>query len=516
MADQQPRTRQELYDLIRQTSKSEFILNEMKKLGFWNTEGGVPKMSEELIKKSGELNRELQSLLRKKRVWQNKEKLLKEMRKKRMAEAKAKREETKIRREEKRKEKAAAWEEKKETDILYLGEGFSRGLNHKESDKKKLNELGLPYFEDVIALAEAMKLTLGNIRYLCYARNVSTTSHYTRFSIPKKSGGQRIISAPMIHLKNAQYWILENILYKLESHEKAHGFIPEKSIITNAKPHLGKEFIINIDLKNFFPTITFKRIKGIFRSFGYSGQLSTIFALMCSEPEMDQVELDGEIYYVAKGERFLPQGAPTSPALTNVICNRLDKRMVGMSNKLGLTYSRYADDMTFSTNEPNDLLYKKLMWQTKLIVEEENFTIHPKKIHTMRKGGKKEVTGIVVNEKLSIARKKLKRFRSVLHQIEKTKSLEGIRWGTGHPINSILGFANFVRMVDPDKGEKLMKKVRALFSDPLIKKSAEAIYQKHLEKIEAEKKEAPQQKINVSEPKSTPQKEEDGDWWSIW
>lgn len=511
MADQQPRTRQELYEMIRKTSKQEFILSEMKRLGFWNTSDGIPKLSEELIKKSGELNRELQDLLKKKRAWDNREKLLKEMRKKRMADAKARREETKLRQEQKRIEKAAAWEEKKKTDIIYLGKDYSKGLHNKENDVEKLKALELPVFEDITALANAMEITIGQLRYLSYARKVSTSSHYKRFTIPKKSGGVRTISAPMVHLKNAQYWILENILYQLNIHEKAHGFAPKKSILTNAQAHIGKEFIVNIDLQNFFPTITYKRVKGVFRGMGYSEQISTIFALICTEPEIDEVELDGEKYFVAKGERFLPQGAPTSPAITNIICNKMDKRMVGSSENLGFTYSRYADDMTFSRQEADDKSFKKLMWRIKMIVADENFTIHPKKIHIMRKGAKKEVTGIVVNEKLSVPRKKMKNFRAVLHKIEKTKSLEGINWGTGSPLNSIYGFANFIRMVDPERGGKIMEKVQLLMNDPKVKASAAALIPKQKEE---------ESKAIASAPKTNniqqSEHDLDSDWWSIW
>ncbi len=515
MADQQPRTRQELYETIRKTSKEEFILHEMKRLGFWNTEDGLPKLSEELIKKKGELNRELQELLKKKRVWDNKEKLLKEMRKKRMAEAKARREETKQRREKQRKEKAEAWAEKKKTDIIYLGKDYSKGLQSKEHDVEKLNALNLPVFESVVELAEAMEITVGQLRYLTYSRKVSTSSHYTRFTIPKKSGEKRTISAPMVHLKNAQYWVLENILYKLNTHEKAHGFVPEKSILTNAELHLGKEFIVNIDLRNFFPSITFKRVKGLFRSMGYSEQMAIIFGLICSEPEIDEVEMDGQKYYVAKGERYLPQGAPTSPAITNIICTRMDKRMEGTANQLGFDYSRYADDMTFSIPKANDEDFRKLMWRIKMIVADENFTIHPDKVHIMRKGARKEVTGIVVNEKLSVPRKKLKNFRAVLHQIDKKKSVDGIKWGTGNPMNTIYGFANFVRMVDVDKGEKLMEKVKGLFADPKVKASVESFMKSQIKKTDTDASTGKTTGNTKTESSSSSQ-DTDSDWWSIW
>ncbi len=510
----QPRSRQELYEMIRNSSREEFILNEMKRLGFWNTEGGLPKLSEELIKKKGAANREMQDLLKKKRIWQNKEKLLKEMRKKRMAEAKARRTETKAKRERIRAEKAEAWKQKQENDIIYLGEGVSAGLNEKESDKNKLKALGLPVYSDVKELASSMNLTLGKIRYLSYHRKVSKTSHYKRFRIKKKTGGERIISAPMLHLKNAQHWILENVLYKINVDENAHGFVPQRSILTNAEKHVGNEFLVNIDLKDFFPSLNFKRVKGLFVAMGYSEQIATIFSLMCTEPEMDEVELDGENYFVARGERILPQGAPTSPAITNLVCHRLDKRMKGLAKKFGFTYSRYADDMTFSKAAADEDGFKKLMWAVRQIVKDENFTIHPDKVHIMRKGSRREVTGIVVNEKLSVSRKKLKNFRAVLHKIEKTRSLDGINWGKGSPMNAIFGFANFVRMVDPEKGNVLMDKVKELFSDEEIQKSA----QKYV-RIKEVEKEVLQAEDQISENVSTEAGAADtdsGDWWSVW
>ncbi len=507
---EQPRTRQELYEMIRETSKEEFILSEMKRLGFWDVEQGLPKLSEDLIKRKGELDRELRDLLNKQRVWNQKERLLKEMRKKRMEEAKARREETKKKREEKRKEKARVWKEKQENDVVYLGKKVSRGLNDTQHDETKLKSLGLPIFKDIPSLTEAMGIDAGRLRFLAYDRDVTKLSHYKKFTIPKKTGGVRHISAPMLHLKNAQYWILENILYKMDVNEHAHGFVPGKSILTNAAMHVGKELVINIDLKNFFPTLTFKRIKGMFRAMGYSDQMSTIFGLICSEPDTDEVMLDGEKYYVSKGERRLPQGAPTSPALTNLICYRMDKRFKGIADQLGFTYTRYADDLTFSMPGTDNAAIKKLMGRVRAVVEDEKFSIHPKKIHYMRKGSRKEVTGIVVNEKLSVNRKKLKQFRAVLYRIEKNKSFDGVEWGNGNPAYTIKGFANFVRMVDKEKGQKLMERVMNILSDEAIMKT-----------IKIEIPEEPKKPTATIENKTPDQvdriqNEEEQDWWRMW
>src|SRR5262249_12338200 len=145
-----------------------------------------------------------------------------------------------------------------------------------------------------------------------------------RFKIPKKTGGERLISAPMPRLKKAQYWILDNILRRVEVSDSAHGFLTGRSIVSNARPHVGADLIINLDLKDFFPTVSYKRVKGLFKSLGYSESAASVLGLICTEPDVEEVELDGKRYFVALTDRHLPQGAPTSPSITNILCRRLD------------------------------------------------------------------------------------------------------------------------------------------------------------------------------------------------
>ena len=121
-------------------------------------------------------------------------------------------------------------------------------------------------------------------------------------------------------------------------------------LFSNAKPHVGQDVVVNLDFKDFFPTLTFKRVKGAFRNLGYSEHNAIILAALCTEPDQDQVKMDGVTYFVDKGERLLPQGAPTSPILTNIICFKMDKRLEGLAKRYGFTYSRYADDLTFSAS----------------------------------------------------------------------------------------------------------------------------------------------------------------------
>ncbi|AFC23758.1 RNA-directed DNA polymerase [Saprospira grandis str. Lewin] len=518
-------TRQQIYDRIRQTSKEEYILEEMKRLGFWDTTEEAPKISEELIQKKGALRRELRELMEKQRMFRDKERMLAEMRKKRMADALARREETKERRKAEKEARAKAWQEKKERSIVFLGKDYSAGLSEEEADLAKLAALNLPAFKDIKELAEAMDISVGRLRYLCFQRKLSTVSHYERFYLAKKTGGKRLISAPRPMLKNAQYWLLENVLARLEMHEAAHGFVPERSIVSNAKLHEKKELVINMDLKDFFPTVTYPRVKGMFKGLGYSEQQSIIFALLTTEPEVDQVEIDGQLYYAQKGERYLPQGAPTSPAITNWLCRRMDRRFEGVAKKLGWTYSRYADDLSFSANDTSNI--SRIIWQAQQIIQDEGFVIHPKKLKIMRKGRRQEVTGLTVNEQVAVDRKTLKKFRACLHTIE-TKGYQAAEWGQGFILASIKGFANYVRMVQAEKGQALCEQVdrilakeenkqawKAYFANPSRKKYAYEA-QKQQATIEANAVDFGSSGLAESLTPVDPQQKDEEQWWSLW
>jgi len=470
---EQPRTRQELYDQIRATSKQTFILEEMIRLGFWAEDEAQPSEPKQLLDKRKALRGELQKLALLQHKVQNPALLLKEYRKKRLAESRQKQQENREKRAAERKERAAAWKKRKSEEIVHLGEDISAGLVHKISDVEKLGRYALPVLHKAPDLAEAMGISIGQLRFLAYNKKISKCSHYKQFFMPKKSGGKRLISAPMPRLKSAQYWVLSNILYKVPVHNSAHGFKPEHSIVSNAAPHVKQDVVINFDFQDFFPTVTFRRVKGVFTNLGYSEHIATILAALCTEAHTEKVVLDNETYYVAMGERYLPQGAPTSPALTNILCYKLDARLLGAAQKLGFNYSRYADDLSFSASgdaAKNNV--KTLLWQVKKITAAENFVLHPDKLRIMRKHKRQEVTGIVVNEHLSVDRKTLRRFRALLHQIEQT-GLKGKTWGTGaNLVASIRGYAQFVAMVKPQKGNALVARTEAVLRKAGVKKKS--------------------------------------------
>jgi retron-type reverse transcriptase len=465
-ATHQPRTRQELYDLIRQHGKDAYVLDEMIRLGFWPASSNLPNDPANEIAREAELQKQLRALRTEQSRLYNEAKLLKEMRKKRLKESREKKKETKERRLQQRKDKAEAWQARKAKEILYLGDAVSGGLLQHDCDKDRLSKEGLPVLGDAANIASAMGIEVGELRFLAFSRRTSKVSHYQRFLLKKKSGGMRLISAPMPRLKAAQRWVLENVLDKVDVHQAAHGFRGGRSIVSNASPHVGQAIVINMDLENFFPTLTYPRVKGMFKALGYSDHAATVFGLLCTEPDVDEVELDGKSFYVAKGERHLPQGSPASPQVTNVICRRFDKRIASLAKKYGFAYTRYADDLSFSTNDSGADV-AKLLASVERAVKDEGFKVHPKKTRIMRKGRRQEVTGVVVNEKVGAPRKEIRKLRAALHRID-TKGLAGSSWGGvqhddgGDVIAAVLGYATFVRMVDPDKGGPLVEKARGV------------------------------------------------------
>jgi hypothetical protein len=201
--------------------------------------------------------------------------------------------------------------------------------------------------------------------------------------------------------------------------------------------------------------VTLSRVRGIFRKAGYREQVATLLALVCTEAPREVVELDGQTYYVALGPRCLPQGAPTSPALTNTLCLRLDRRISGLANRLGWRYTRYADDLTFSL--PGDHKGKPhlgaLLGLVRRIVEAEGFRLHPDKTRVHRRGGRQQVTGLVINGGAAprVPRKVRRLLRAATHNLRKGKPLK-----EGETVARLAGLAAYVYMTDQKLGAKFL------------------------------------------------------------
>lgn len=365
---------------------------------------------------------------------------------------------------QKRKLQKDAWQAYKANHIVHLGEGIywtddtSEDRWDLENAEKRLLENQLPHITRVKQLAEALELSISELRWLCYQREASTQSHYTRFEIPKRSGGSRAIWAPRPKLKQVQRWILHDILERLLVHGAAHGFLLGRSIASNALQHSNSQLLVKLDIENFFPSISWKRVKGVFRKAGYSEQIATLLALLCTESPREVVEHQGKQYYVALAERCLPQGAPTSPALTNALCLKLDRRLSGMATKAGWRYTRYADDLTFSlpaaAKAPPDI--SRLLGSVKRIIGEEGFTINVKKTHVIRANVAQTVTGLVVNgETPPRVNRQLKRqLRAAIHNLKQGKPLP-----EGESIQRLRGYAAYISMTNRALGIAMLQEL---------------------------------------------------------
>ncbi|MBI2478715.1 MAG: RNA-directed DNA polymerase [Planctomycetia bacterium] len=307
-----------------------------------------------------------------------------------------------------------------------------------------------------------MGVAIPKLRWLAFHSEAPTRTHYVYFKVPKKSGGERRLAAPYKQLAAVQRWILDSILNQLPVHDAAHGFVRERSTVTNADLHVGADVVINADLCDFFPTITFYRVEGLFRSFGYSPAVATILALVCTECPRDAVTFSGETYYPATGHRGLPQGACTSPAISSLICRNLDVRFAGIANRMHWRYTRYADDLTFSTSTEHGDKIGYLLARIRHISEDEGFRINAKKTRVQRNHTRQSVTGIVVNDKRSIDRNTIRRLRAILHNAKRTGFAAQNTEQRPHFENWLRGMIAYVAMVNPERGHELREQYEAL------------------------------------------------------
>ena len=274
--------------------------------------------------------------------------------------------------------------------------------------------------EDVLCLLNQLKeedlghnryaFTLRQLNYYCNPNN--TRRRYASFEIKKKSGGIRKIDAPRRGLKSILYYLNKVFQAIYTPSLAATGFVQGKSVVDNAQCHIGKNYVFNIDLKDFFPSITqprvWKRLQ--LKPLNISQPIANVMAGLCC---MKRKEQDGTVSYI------LPQGAPTSPVITNMICDKLDRRLSGLAARFNLTYTRYADDITFSSNHyvyAEDGGFRK---ELERIITDQGFSINEKKTRLQKKGSHQEVTGLIVNEKANVARKYVRELRSILYIWEK-------------------------------------------------------------------------------------------------
>ena len=467
--------------IIDKMGKKEFTLMKMQEYGFWPKDLQTPyekqksetpeqyaqreKLMKEyqdiveqiagFYKEKDDINRKLRQLRKQYDETWDIEKIRKDISQQIMKESIERRAEIKRQRELVKERKAEAWKKKKAENIVFIGKGYSSLLNKFETDEDKLKSIGLPIIKTDRELAEFLGIEYKKLRFLAYHRDVVETDNYFRYKIPKRSGGIRQIAAPKSTLKRSQRVILDKILSLILASNYAHGFLIGKSVVTGANAHPKQPaLVINMDMENFFPTITFERIRGMIHSFGYSGHISSLIAMLCSYCERIPIEVKGKIKYVATTRRILPQGSPASPMITNIICRRLDKRLNGLAQKFGFNYTRYADDMSFTVNDEFNVNIGRFCGLISSIIKDEGFKINKNKTRFLRKNNRQEITGVVINNnQLGIPRKWIRKFRAAIYNANKLKNNGEL------PIEikrEISGMASWVKSVNPERYKKLI------------------------------------------------------------
>ena len=232
---------------------------------------------------------------------------------------------------------------------------------------------------------------------------------YRKFSIPKKSGGAREITAPTGLLKDFQTYLADLLSQTFSIPDCANGFIRGRSVCTNAQRHVGKNYVLNMDIKDYFPSITGRMVRSALKRCGLQDRMASLIADMCTVSDTGNEDLP---------ESVLPQGAPSSPVLSNLVCSVMDRRLEGLAKRFGLEYSRYADDITFSSYHSVYAEGSEFMTELRDIITGTGFTVNESKTRLQKRGSRQEVTGIIVNEKMNVSRRWLKNLRAAVFQIE--------------------------------------------------------------------------------------------------
>lgn len=260
------------------------------------------------------------------------------------------------------------------------------------------------------AVAELLGTTERQLRYLLYAR--PEAQRYTAFKIPKRRGGERIIEAPRPDLRLLQQRFLEVLQEVYDSPSCVHGFTKGRSIVTGASPHCGRRYVFNVDIRRFFPSINFGRVLGLFESdpLKIPRAGAVCLAQLCCH------------------RNALPQGAPTSPIISNMICRRLDRQLTRIARVYYCTYTRYADDITISKRRgvfPQEIGYINddgvscVGKRIRDVLGSNGFEINTEKVRLQTNTDRQMVTGVTVNAKPNIKRQSIRQIRAMIHAWEK-------------------------------------------------------------------------------------------------
>jgi retron-type reverse transcriptase len=320
-------------------------------------------------------------------------------------------------------------------------------------------------------LAHALKLTtpelawFADARHLNAATSVAALAHYRWQWVSKARGGHRLLEAPKFRLRGIQRWILRNVLAPIPPSPHAHGFVRGRDVRSFVQPHVGRTVVVRLDLEEFFASIRRARVAALFRRVGYPRAVANTLANLSTVSTPPHVlaihpreRADLEQRFLTNQrlrDRHLPQGAPTSPALSNLIAWRLDCRLGALAEGFGATMTRYADDLAFSGDETFAQGLRFFLPRAGAIALEEGFRVNHRKTRVMRRGQRQELCGVVINEKPNVSRRERDRLRAVLFNVARFGLESQNRDGHRDFRRHLEGKVAWVAAVNEAAGEKL-------------------------------------------------------------
>ena len=309
-------------------------------------------------------------------------------------------------------------------------------------------------------LAALLRLGVEELYWLadCHSRErirpEGPLRHYRYHWAGKRRGGRRLIEAPKALLKTTQKRLLHSLLAHIPPHPAARGFRPGHSILDYVSPHVGRSIVLRFDIRDFFTSIPASRVHALFRTAGYPLAVARLLTGLCTNAVPAGVcvgRADARCY----AQPHLPQGAPTSPALANLCCYRLDLRLAGAAAAGGAAYTRYADDLAFSGDAAfacSSARFVPLVWR---IVREAGFTLNHRKTRVMRQGVRQRLAGLVVNENPNVDRRTYDRLKAILTNCVRLGP-EGQNRGSRPDFRAWLrGQVAFVHQVNPQRAARL-------------------------------------------------------------
>ena len=323
-------------------------------------------------------------------------------------------------------------------------------------------DANIPQFDSLSNLAYWLGLSLTQLKWLADLKRIDNYEsekykHYHYSLVDKRRGGVRIIESPKTLLKRAQTQIHSRLLTKVSVHSAAHGFRQNHSCLSHAKNHTNRQYLFTFDLANYFHSIDWYCIYKAFRDLGYSNEIAKYLSGLCTHRFVGHKSLlieldDNQCKKIRK--RHLAQGAPTSPALSNLVMYKLDERLDGLAKSLKLKYSRYADDLAFSGNEHRDWRFLEPLIGS--ICLEEGFELNYRKSRTIRSHQRQKITGVIVNQGTNIDRRYYDRLKAILTNC--------IRYGVesqnidrhDNLQTHLLGSIMFVNSLNKNRGQKLL------------------------------------------------------------